>query len=57
MIAVGPRNFSDLLAGFHDMDEHFRTAPLERNLPVILGLLALWYNDFFGAQSIAVLPS
>jgi len=56
MIAVGPRNFSDLLAGFHDMDEHFRTAPLERNLPVILGLLALWYNDFFGAQSIAVLP-
>jgi glucose-6-phosphate isomerase len=56
MIAIGPKNFSDLLAGFHDMDEHFRTAPLGKNLPVLLGLLAVWYNDFFGAQSIAVLP-
>jgi glucose-6-phosphate isomerase len=56
MIAIGPKNFSDLLAGFHAMDEHFRTAPLEKNLPVLLGLLAVWYNDFFGAQSIAVLP-
>jgi len=56
MIAIGPKNFSDLLAGFHSMDEHFRTAPLEKNLPVLLGLLAVWYNDFFGAQSIAVLP-
>ncbi len=56
MIAIGPKNFSDLLAGFHDMDEHFRTAPLDKNLPVLLGLLAVLYNDFFGAQSIAVLP-
>jgi len=56
MIAIGPKNFSDLLAGFHAMDEHFRTAPLDKNLPVLLGLLAVWYNDFFGAQSIAVLP-
>ena len=56
MIAIGPKNFSELLAGFHAMDEHFRTAPLEKNLPVLLGLLAVWYNDFFGAQSIAVLP-
>ena len=56
MIAIGPANFSALLGGFHAMDEHFRTAPLERNLPVLLGLLAVWYGDFFGAQSIAVLP-
>ena len=56
MIAIGPKNFSDLLSGFHAMDEHFRTAPLSKNLPVLLGLLAVWYNDFFGAQSIAVLP-
>ena len=56
MIAIGSKNFSDLLAGFHAMDEHFRTAPLNKNLPVLLGLLAVWYNDFFGAQSIAVLP-
>jgi len=56
MIAIGPKNFTDLLAGFHAMDEHFRTAPLEKNLPVLMGLLAVWYNDFFGAQSIAVLP-
>jgi glucose-6-phosphate isomerase len=56
MIAVGPDNFRAMLDGFHRMDEHFRTAPFERNLPVVMGLLALWYNDFFGAQSVAVLP-
>jgi len=56
MIAVGPEHFRDMLAGFHTMDEHFCTAPLEKNLPVLMGLLALWYNDFFGAQTIAVLP-
>src|SRR4029079_11955000 len=56
MIAIGPQNFRDMLAGFHEMDEHFRTAPFERNLPVLLGLLAVWYNDFFGAQTVAVLP-
>jgi len=56
MIAVGPENFRALLDGFHQMDEHFRTAPLERNLPVLMGLLAVWYNDFFGAQTVAVLP-
>ena len=49
-------NFRAMLAGFHAMDEHFRTAPFERNLPVLLGLLAVWYNDFFGAQTVAVLP-
>ncbi len=56
MVAVGPKHFLDLLAGFHAMDEHFRTAPLERNLPVILALLGVWYNNFFGAQSHAILP-
>ena len=56
MIAIGPENFRAMLDGFHEMDEHFRTAPLERNLPVLMGLLAVWYNDFFGAQTIAVLP-
>ena len=56
MLAVGPDNFRRLLDGFHRMDEHFRRAPLERNLPVILGLLGIWYNNFFGAQSYAVLP-
>ena len=56
MIAIGPDHFRAMLHGFHQMDEHFRTAPFERNLPVILGLLGLWYNNFFGAQSIAVLP-
>jgi glucose-6-phosphate isomerase len=56
MIAVGPENFSKLLAGFHTMDKHFRTAPLEKNLPVLLGLLAVWYTDFFNAQTVAVLP-
>ena len=56
MIAVGPENFRALLAGFHEMDEHFRTAPFGQNLPVLKALLSLWYNDFFGAQTIAVLP-
>ena len=56
MLAIGPENFRALLDGFHQMDEHFRTAPFERNLPVLLGLLSLWYNDFFGAATIAVLP-
>jgi len=56
MLAVGPDNFRALLAGFHAMDEHFRTAPLDRNLPVLLALLTVWYNNFFGAQTVAVLP-
>ena len=56
MLAIGPENFRALLGGFHQMDEHFRTAPLERNLPVLMGLLAVWYSDFFGAQTVAVLP-
>ncbi len=56
MLAIGPENYRDLLAGFHEMDEHFRTAPAERNLPVLMGLLAVWYNDFFGAETVAVLP-
>ena len=56
MLAIGPANFRAMLAGFHEMDEHFRTAPFERNLPVLMGLLAVWYNDFFGAQTVAVLP-
>jgi glucose-6-phosphate isomerase len=56
MLAVGPDNFRRMLSGFHEMDEHFRTTPFEKNLPVILGLLAVWYNDFFGAQTVAVLP-
>ncbi|WP_322781153.1 glucose-6-phosphate isomerase [Frankia sp. Cas4] len=56
MLAIGPDNFRDMLAGFHAMDVHFRTAPFERNLPVLLGLLGLWYRDFFGAQTHAVLP-
>jgi len=56
MIAIGPENFRAMLDGFHQMDEHFRTAPFEANLPVLMGLLSLWYNDFFGAQTIAVLP-
>jgi glucose-6-phosphate isomerase len=56
MIAIGPENFRSLLAGFHAMDEHFRTAPFDRNLPVIMGLLAVWYSDFFGAETSAVLP-
>ena len=56
MIAIGPDHFRAMLHGFHQMDEHFRTAPFERNLPVIMGLLGLWYNNFFDAQTIAVLP-
>jgi glucose-6-phosphate isomerase len=56
MLAIGPENFRAMLAGFHEMDEHFRTAPLEKNLPVLMGLLALWYTEFFDAQTIAVLP-
>src|SRR5271163_1962697 len=56
MLAVGPDNFRKLLAGFHAIDEHFRTAPFEKNLPVLMGLLSVWYNDFFGAQTVAVLP-
>ncbi len=56
MIAIGPENFRAMLGGFHEMDEHFRTAPFERNLPVLLGLLGFWYNNFFGAQTVAVLP-
>jgi glucose-6-phosphate isomerase len=56
MLAVGPDGFRDLLAGFHAMDEHFRSAPFEENLPVLMGLLAVWYNNFFGAQTVAVLP-
>jgi glucose-6-phosphate isomerase len=56
MLAIGPDNFRALLDGFHEMDEHFRNAPFERNLPVLLGLLAVWYNDFFGAETVAVLP-
>ncbi|MGC9161845.1 MAG: glucose-6-phosphate isomerase, partial [Acidithiobacillus sp.] len=56
MIAVGAEAFTEMLAGFHAMDEHFRSAPLRQNLPVLHGLISLWYNDFFGAQSQAVLP-
>ncbi len=56
MLAIGPENFQAMLAGFHAMDVHFRTAPFERNLPVLMGLLSIWYNDFFGAQTVAVLP-
>jgi glucose-6-phosphate isomerase len=56
MIAIGPEHFRDMLGGFHAMDEHFRTVPFERNLPVLLGLLGIWYDDFFGAETHAVLP-
>ena len=56
MLAIGPERFRELLAGFHAMDEHFRTTPLERNLPVLMGLLAVWYGDFFGAQTVGVMP-
>jgi glucose-6-phosphate isomerase len=56
MLAVGPDGFQEMLAGFHDMDEHFRTAPFERNLPVLMGMLAVWYSDFFGAQTVGVMP-
>jgi glucose-6-phosphate isomerase len=56
MLAIGADNFRAMLAGFHEMDEHFRTTPFESNLPILLGLIALWYNNFFGAQTVAVLP-
>ncbi len=56
MLAIGPEHFREMLAGFHEMDEHFRTAPFERNLPVLMALLAVWYNDFFGAQTVGVMP-
>jgi glucose-6-phosphate isomerase len=56
MVAIGPENFRAMLDGFHEMDEHFRTTPFEQNLPVLMGLLAIWYNDFFGAQTVAVFP-
>ncbi|MGA8455715.1 MAG: glucose-6-phosphate isomerase, partial [Streptosporangiaceae bacterium] len=56
MIAIGPDHFGEMLAGFHDLDEHFRTAPLAENLPVLMGLLAVWYGDFFGAQTAGVMP-
>ena len=56
MVAVGPDHFRAMLDGFHQMDEHFRTTPFERNLPVLMGLLGLWYNNFFGAHTVAVLP-
>ncbi len=56
MLAIGPDNFQELLAGFHAMDEHFRSTPFERNLPVLMGLLVVWYSNFFGAQTIGVMP-
>jgi glucose-6-phosphate isomerase len=56
MVAIGPEHFREMLAGFHEMDEHFRTTPFERNIPVIMGLLGVWYNNFLGAQTTAVLP-
>jgi glucose-6-phosphate isomerase len=56
MLAIGPVNFLAMLYGFHEMDEHFRTTPFEKNLPVLMGLLAIWYNDFFGAQTVGVFP-
>jgi glucose-6-phosphate isomerase len=56
MLAIGPDHFHAMLTGFHTIDEHFRTAPFGRNLPALMGLLAVWYNDFFGAQTVAVLP-
>jgi glucose-6-phosphate isomerase len=56
MLAIGSENFQAMLSGFHEMDEHFRTAPFEQNLPVLMGLLGVWYDDFFGAATVAVLP-
>ncbi len=56
MLAIGPENFRGMLDGFHQMDEHFRTTPFDRNLPVLMGVLSIWYNDFFGSQTVAVLP-
>jgi glucose-6-phosphate isomerase len=56
MIAIGPENFRDMLAGFHAMDQHFKTAPPEKNLPMLMGLLTVWYNNFFGAQTLGIMP-
>ncbi len=56
MVAIGPEAFREMLAGFHAMDVHFRTAPIEQNLPMILGLIGIWYNNFFGAETVAILP-
>ena len=56
MLAIGPDNFREMLAGFHEMDQHFRSAPLERNMPVVMGLLTFWYSELFGAQSVGVMP-
>ena len=56
MVAIGPERFHEMLAGFHAMDEHFRTAPFAQNLPVLLGLIGIWYNNFFGAETVAILP-
>src|SRR5262249_12657567 len=56
MIAIGPARFGEMLEGFHAIDEHFRTAPFDRNIPVLMGLLAVWYDDFFGAESLGVMP-
>jgi glucose-6-phosphate isomerase len=56
MLAVGPDGFAEMLAGFHEMDEHFATTPFQRNLPVLMGMLAVWYSDFFGAQTVGVMP-
>jgi glucose-6-phosphate isomerase len=56
MVAIGPDRFGEMLAGFHEMDEHFRTAPLAQNLPVLMGVLGVWYRDFFGAQTVGVMP-
>ncbi|MFL5864805.1 MAG: glucose-6-phosphate isomerase [Solirubrobacteraceae bacterium] len=56
MLAIGPDQFREMLAGFHEMDEHFRSTPFERNLPVLMGLLAVWYSDFFGAETVGVMP-
>ena len=56
MIAIGADGFREMLAGFHQMDEHFRTAPIEQNLPMLLGLIGIWYNNFFGAETVSILP-
>jgi glucose-6-phosphate isomerase len=56
MLAIGPGQFTDMLAGFHEIDEHFRTIPIDRNLPALMGLLSVWYGDFFGAQTVGVMP-
>jgi glucose-6-phosphate isomerase len=56
MVAIGPEHFHEMLAGFHAMDEHFRTTPFEKNLPALLGLIGIWYNNFLGAQTVAILP-